>query len=639
MKLPARHLLFIIAALSFETILAQAPGIQWNKLYGGTNIDWTSFSGGKSMRQTADGGYIIAGQTRSSLSGNVTGTNHDATGGTDDIWVLKLDAAGNITWQQLLGGSSFDNASDIQQTADGGYIIAGSSTSSQSGDVTGVNNGNGDIWIVKLDAAGNKQWDKLMGGSEGEGVNAIRQTADGGYIVAGYSNTPQPGGDITGTNHSSFFTDDYWIIKLDASGNKVWDKLFGGDDYDRPLSVVQTADGGYMVAGDCNSSANGDVSGTNHGDWDFWLLKLDAAGNKLWDKILGGTLWDYNANIEQTADGGFILAGSTLNSQNGDISGTSHGGWDYWIVKLDGAGNITWDKLLGGSALDQAYSVRQTTDGGFIIAGVSASSQSGDVTGTNLDPAPFSKSGDIWLVKLDAAGNKKWEKLTGGDKDETTPNVVITPDGGYIMTAVSLSSQSGDVTATTNGNKDLWIVRFLPDPSAGALPLTWVSFTAQQQQNKIWLNWRTASEQNTKNFTVQRSNNGITWSDIGVVSAAGNSTTVKEYNFWDTHTSYGPNMYRLLQLDIDNTFTLSETRVVNVNGANGGLRVLVNPVTNGVLQIELPSSAVVSVVSMQGVTMYTKQLAAGRQTISLNNLTKGTYTIKAGGVTKVFVIQ
>lgn len=639
MKKIASALFCMTAILSFESIFAQAPGIQWNRLYGGAGLDWTSFPGGKSMRQTTDGGYIIAGQTNSSQSGDVTGTNHDLSGSTYDIWIVKLDVSGNIQWNQLLGGSAAENATDIQQTADGGYIIAGSSTSSASGDVTGTNHGNGDIWIVKLDANGNKQWDKLMGSAEGEAANAIRQTADGGYIIAGFSNSPQGGGDITGANHSPLFSDDYWIIKLDAAGNKQWDKLYGGDDYDRPVSVVLTADGGYLFAGDSRSSQNGDVSGANHGDWDFWLLKLDAAGNKQWDKLLGGTAWDLNAYIEQAADGGYILVGSTLNSQSGDISGTSHGGWDYWVAKLDATGTITWDKLLGGNGLDQVNFVRQLPDGGYILAGISTSSQNGDITGTNLDPNPFNKTGDTWLVKLDGSGNKKWERLAGGVANESNPEILPTTDGGYILNAASESSQSGDVTAITHGNRDLWLVKFLPDPSAGSLPLTMLSFTARQLQEKVWLNWSTASEQNTKDFIVQRSTDGIAWSNIGSVNAAGNSSTVQQYSFWDTHASYGNNIYRLLQEDLDNSFTLSETRIVHLSGNNAGLRILGNPVTNNVLQLQLPSSSIITIVSMQGITMYSKQLNAGRQNIPLNNFPGGTYTIKAGLVTTLFVVQ
>ena len=357
-----------------------------NKLLGGSILDHAS-----SIQQTADGGYIVAGYSGSSASGDVTGTNH----GGYDYWIIKLDSLGNISWDKLLGGNNFDQAESIQQTADGGYIVAGCSGSSASGDVTGTNHGSNDYWIIKLDSLGNISWDKLLGGSYDDQAYSIQQTADGGYIVAGYSDS-SASGDVTGTNHGGF---DYWIIKLDSLGNTSWDKLLGGSGLDLASSIQQTADGGYIVAGYSSSFTSGDVTGTNHGGFDYWIIKLDSLGNISWDKLLGGSGNDLAYSIQQTADGGYIVAGYSESSASGDVTDTNHGLKDYWIIKLDSLGEITWDKLLGGSSYDQASSIQQTADGGYIVAGYSGSSASGDVTGTNHG------SDDYWIIKLNNNGS------------------------------------------------------------------------------------------------------------------------------------------------------------------------------------------------------------------------------------------
>jgi hypothetical protein len=339
-------------------------------------IEWQKSLGGSgldfanSIEQTTDGGYIVAGFSNST-DGDVTG-NH----GGSDYWVVKLDVSGNITWQKTLGGSGNDNASSIQQTTDGGYIVAGK-TDSNDGDVSG-NFGLWDIWVLKLDASGSITWKKLLGGSLSESASSIQQTTDGGYIVSGESDSND--GDVTVNNG---FTDS-WIVKLDASGNITWEKSLGGSQSEYSHSIQQTTDGGYIVAGYSNSN-DGDVIG-NQGMWDYWVLKLDVFGNIIWQKSLGGTSIDKAYSIKQTMDGGYILAGYS-SSNSGDISLN-----DYWAVKLDTAGGITWQKSLGGSGDDWANSIQQTTDGGYIVAGWS-NSNDGDVTGSN-------GNNDYWIVKL-----------------------------------------------------------------------------------------------------------------------------------------------------------------------------------------------------------------------------------------------
>ncbi len=345
------------------------------------------------VQQTTDGGYIISGYSYSPASGDITITDPNRRG--INCWIVKLDALGNIVLNRLLGGNSYDYATSIQQTADGGYIISGYTSSSANGDVSGTNHGSGDYWIVKLNALGDIVWNKLLGGSNDDFARSIQQTTDGGYIISGIS-ASSANGDVSGTNHGY---SDYWIVKLDALGNIIWNKLLGGSNDDFARSIQQTTDGGYIISGYSYSSANGDVSGTNHGGYDYWIVKLDALGNIVWNKLLGGSNDDYVSSIQQTTDGGYIISGYSDSSANGDVSGTNHGSGDYWIVKLNAIGNIVWNKLLGGNNADYATSIQQTTDGGYIISGTSGSSANGDVSGTNHG------NGDYWIVKLDALGN------------------------------------------------------------------------------------------------------------------------------------------------------------------------------------------------------------------------------------------
>jgi hypothetical protein len=290
-------------------------------------------------------------------------------------------ASAELVWQKCLGGSDYDEAYSIQQTPDGGYIVAGY-TWSNDGDVSG-NHGRWDYWLVKLDGSGNIIWQKCLGGGHDEEAYSVQQTADGGYIVAGYSKSND--GDVSG-NHG---LDDYWVVRLDGSGNIIWQKCLGGSRDEEAYSVQQTADGGYIVAG-WTFSDDGDVSGW-HGQFDYWVVKLDGSGNIIWQKCLGGINQEDAHSVQQTADGGYIVVGSTW-SNDGDVSG-NHGYSDYWLVKLDGSGNIDWQKCLGGSSRDIASSVKQTTDGRYVVAGYTYSNLTGDV-GHNHG------SIDYWVAKL-----------------------------------------------------------------------------------------------------------------------------------------------------------------------------------------------------------------------------------------------
>jgi len=356
-------LLSVILVAGIHTGFSQ-PSIQWQHSYGGSGED-IAFA----IQQTVDGGYVFTGRC-SSADGDITGNQ-----GWEDCWVVKTDDLGNIQWQKSLGGSGNDLAFSIQQCTDGGFIV-GAISGSNDGDVTG-NHGDLDFWVVKLDGNGNLVWQKSLGGSEPDRAYSIQQTADNGFIVAGSSNSNDF--DVTG-HHGTVYESDFWIVKLDSTGSLQWQKSLGGSSYDAAESVKQTADGGYIIAGSTYSN-DGDIpTGSPHGYSDYWVVKLDAAGNLLWQIPLGGTNNDLAHSVSLTADGGCIVAGRAA-SVNGNVTG-NNGAEDAWLVKLSSSGSVQWLKCYGGSDFDWARSVQQTTDGGYVIAGFAASTDS-NVTGNH----------------------------------------------------------------------------------------------------------------------------------------------------------------------------------------------------------------------------------------------------------------
>ena len=440
----------IFTAYGWYGIQLQSPA---RKLMGGTDVEEAY-----SIEQTTDGGYIVACNSYSSANGDVTDVNHGGINGGSDYWIVKLDANLAISWNKLLGGNVQETVTSIQQTTDGGYIVAGYSNSSANGDVTEISNGDYDYWVVKLDADRNITWNRLIGGSGTDKAQSIRQTIDGGYIVAGYSNSSATG-NVSEVNHGG---NDYWIVKLDANGNMIWDRLLGGNGEELAKQVIQGIDETYVVAGQSTSSANGNVTGVNHGGpfaIDGWIVRLDPTGIIVWNKLHGGNGEDIVQSIQRTTDAGYIVAGYSTSSANGDVTAVNHGSGgsrDYWIEKLDRFGNITWNKLLGGNNWEQASSIKQTADAGYIVAGYSNSSTSGDITGSNHGPA---NSHDYWIVKLTATGDITWNKLIGGSGEDYTYSIYQIADGGYVVAGYTTSSFTGDVNSYNHGNNDIWVIK------------------------------------------------------------------------------------------------------------------------------------------------------------------------------------
>lgn len=420
------------------TASAQAPGLGWQKALGGT-----SYEGANGVIQTSDSNYLVFGIAESS-NGDVA-TNH----GPYDCWLVKLSQTGTIIWQQSLGGSYTETPYSIQETSDGGFIMA-AETKSTDGDITS-NHGNSDAWIVKLSPVGSIQWQKSIGGSGFDVPLSVKQTADGGFIVAGWTSSND--GDVSGNKGG----EDCWLIKLTPSGVISWQKTFGGTGEDHFTGVAETADGGFICSGIVKST-DGDIT-NHHGMEDIWIVKVTSTGALSWQKTIGGSGNDYcgehaySGGILQTADGGYILAGWS-NSSDGDVT-ANQGHYDAWVVKLTPTGSISWQKSFGGTGDDEANSIQVTADGGYLIGGLTNSTD-GDVSHIHGDY-------DFWVLKLTPSGSLEWERCYGGAGREIAFTTLETFEGDYIVAGYTTMS-SGQVTGVHGNNYDMWVA-FLASPT------------------------------------------------------------------------------------------------------------------------------------------------------------------------------
>jgi hypothetical protein len=342
---------------------------------------------GSSVEQTSDGGYIIAGYKEYVAD--------------YDVYLIKTDASGDTVWTRTYGGTSPEFGNSVEQTSDGGYIIAGSTGSFGAGDF--------DAYLVKTDASGDTVWTRAYGGTGQDHGVSVQQTTDGGYIIAGHT--------------ESFGAGDFdaYLIKTDAGGDTVWTRTYGGTGCEYGNSVEQTSDGGYIIAGDTDSFGAG--------SWDVYLTKTDASGDTVWTRTYGGTGEDRGYSVQQTSDGGYIVAGETTSFGADSI--------DVCLMKTDACGDTVWTRTYGGASAEGGHSVEQTSDGGYIIAGYTFSFGAGNA--------------DVYLIRADASGDTVWTRTYGGTGSDSGYSVQQTSAGKYII--------AGDTGSFGAGFYDVYLIR------------------------------------------------------------------------------------------------------------------------------------------------------------------------------------
>ena len=443
------RLLLCFSLFGSQRAYSQTPVVEWQKTLGGGDGDYPNV-----IRTTSDGGYIVIGYSYFG-GGDVVGYHGNA--GLGDFWLVKLSRTGSVQWKKCLGGAYFDVGKDVRQTPDGGYIVTGTSASNECYMIG--QHGGADFLVIKLTAEGDITWQKDYGGSKNDYASSIDITNDGGYIVGGF--TESFNGDVT-VNHGER---DCWVIKIDGTGNLLWQKSIGGSRSEEVYGLRATSDGGCIVAGYTESN-DGDVT-VNHGMRDIWVIKLGNGGSEQWQKTLGGSGVEEGLSIQLTTDNGFIVAGYT-SSNDGDVSGNHQdlGQFsDLWVVKLNNSGLTEWQKCYGGQYNEKGFYIQLTPDNGYVVCG-SAESANGDLSCN-------AGNEDMWVIKIDGAGNLKWQKSMGGSYQEDAYCIQPLTDGGFIVAGLVSSNEIAGYHTTPYGGTagDYWIVKLSAPVSVSPAPI------------------------------------------------------------------------------------------------------------------------------------------------------------------------
>lgn len=364
----------------------------------------------------------------------------------DDETITPITViTGTVDSVKTYGGAKNETAKSIISTTDGGYAILGY-TQSMDGDIIDKTDLSYDYWVLKFNANDELQWNKTYGGTADDRGNEIIQTQDGGYAILGasYSNDE----DVS-TNAGA---NDYWIAKLDATGNISWQKSFGYSGSDYGTSLIQSNDGGYLITGVLDVTQSGGAGNTKnssalHAGGDYWAIKLSPIGNLEWSKYFGGYFTDTPQDVVQTSDNGFIIVGGS-DSEDTDIS-NNKGSYDFWVIKISSTGELIWEKSFGGSQIDEARGITASGDGNYIIAG--------DTRSSDIDINSNYGAADLWIIKITPTGELIWEKTIGGTSFDVARSISRTQDNGFILSGNS-RSDDGDLT-TNQGQNDAWALK------------------------------------------------------------------------------------------------------------------------------------------------------------------------------------
>lgn len=413
-----KYFIFSFFLISICASVIAQPQIDWQHTFGGSETDGANY-----VVQTDDGGYIIVGYSESEdgdLAGNA---------GIWDVWIVKLFQNGELDWQRTLGGSNYETARVIQQTSDGGYVLTGW-TRSSDGDVAS-NAGGNDLWVVKLNSAGDIVWETTYGSMYSDKAHFVIQTNDNGFAVAGVNGADTNGGIL--------------ILKLNEQGELEWERVIEGIDQGAANTIIQTSDDAFMVVGETRPSIGGNLT-----FFECVLLRLNSAGEVEWLKTYSNSFENRGNSIVETLDGSFVIAGSSKVVLNDIIGGNEKN--DVWVFKVDVSGEVIWEKTFGGAEEDFAISISETDDAGYILACNSATFD--ESPNTPLD------NFNTWVIKLTIDGDLYWEKRFGGSGDDFCNRIVQTEDRGYIAVGFSHSADGDFGSDLTFRN--LWVMKLLP---------------------------------------------------------------------------------------------------------------------------------------------------------------------------------
>lgn len=452
---------------SFGT-LAQDIDVQSQSSLGGTSSEYLF-----DAIPTPDGGFIIAGSSSSNRTGNLTQPNK----GDLDYWICKMDGNNNLLWQKSYGGSGLDLLQSVKATADGGYILAGTSASDADFDKLDICQGSTDYWVIKIDASGGEQWQTTLGGAGLEKLNQITQTIDGGYIIAGSSSSKQSIAEGNGIIPLTQKTEtcrgglDFWVVKLKTNGEVDWQKTIGGKFADELKVIQPLPNNEYLLGGYSNSPESGDKTNNNIGVGDYWVVKINNTGEIIWQQTLGGSSDDVLVSLITTQDGGFIIGGNSgadssattgrkINTRSSKTKSNSKG-TDFWVIKLDGQGTTDWQETYNFGNHDALTSVTEDTNGTILIGGYAQSEASSNVAGRISKGAiQTDKEGinDYIALRIDNKGKQLWSQVVGSRGDEVLKKLIPTPDGGYLLAGTSNGGKSRDKKGQIGG-KDYWVVK------------------------------------------------------------------------------------------------------------------------------------------------------------------------------------
>lgn len=385
MRVTSRKLsLLFLVCFSFLFVSTSAQDLVWSVNYGGLYNEE-----GMAGLPTLDGHMAVLGSTFSQGSGEF------------DLFLVKLNHAGDTVWSRTYGGADTDYGYDIRETADGGFILVGQTRS--------FGRGAADVYLVRTDSTGDTLWSQTYGGSGDEEGRSVRVTSDDGFIICG-----------TTDSYGAGYTDVYFV-RTDSLGDTVWTKTVGGAGGESGFAVRQTSDGGFIAVGSTGSFGDGYSS--------IYAIRLDADGDSLWATTYGGSRADFGRTVEIALDGGLLFAGKTASFGAGFS--------DAYLVRTDADGNFQWQQTYGDTKEDAAYSIYRTMDGGYLISGTKEVSEARKL--------------DVYLIKTDPAGNPVWERTYGGTKSDYGMMVFQETGHDYMLV--------GHTYSYTAGGSDLYIMK------------------------------------------------------------------------------------------------------------------------------------------------------------------------------------